>query len=174
MSEVSQKQLEANRQNAKLGGVKTEEGKAVSRFNALKHGLLSSEVLMEGEEQNDLEELSKSIRKELKPASQLEHVLVDRIIANTWRLKRAMKIEREMMYCDMEDLFFDEGKKHKLGRAIGKDLGNSDSYGKFIRYEASLERGIYKALHELQRIQAGRSGDKPPLPVAIDVDMNNE
>ena len=29
MPEVSQKQLEANRENAKLGGVKTEEGKAI-------------------------------------------------------------------------------------------------------------------------------------------------
>ena len=45
MSEISQKQLEANRENAKLGGVKTEEGKAVSRYNAVKHGLLSDKVL---------------------------------------------------------------------------------------------------------------------------------
>ena len=36
---ISDKQLEANRKNAKLGGVKTEEGKAVSRLNALKHGV---------------------------------------------------------------------------------------------------------------------------------------
>ena len=35
--ETSQKQIEANRENAKLGGVKTEEGKAVSRYNAIKH-----------------------------------------------------------------------------------------------------------------------------------------
>lgn len=38
MSEISQKQIEANQKNAKLGGVKTEEGKAVSKYNALKHG----------------------------------------------------------------------------------------------------------------------------------------
>jgi len=54
MSETSQKQLEANRQNAKLGGVKTEEGKAVSKYNALKHGLLSKEVLLKGEDEKVL------------------------------------------------------------------------------------------------------------------------
>ena len=36
---LTQKQLEANKENAKLGGVKTEAGKAVSRLNAVKHGL---------------------------------------------------------------------------------------------------------------------------------------
>ena len=54
MSEISQKQLEANRQNAKLGGVKTEEGKAISKYNAIKHGLLSKEVLLEGEDETKL------------------------------------------------------------------------------------------------------------------------
>jgi len=58
--EVSQEQLEANRQNAKLGGVKTEEGKAVSRYNAIKHGLLSKEVLLADETEADLILLGKN------------------------------------------------------------------------------------------------------------------
>ena len=32
---------------------------------------------------------------------------------------------------------------------------------------------LYKALHELQRIQASRAGKKPPAPIAIDVDVSN-
>ena len=54
MNEVSQKQLVANQKNAKLGGVKTEEGKAISKYNALKHGLLSKEVLLDGEDEKTL------------------------------------------------------------------------------------------------------------------------
>ena len=42
---TTEKQVKANRENAKKGGVKTPEGKAVVRYNALKHGLLSKEVL---------------------------------------------------------------------------------------------------------------------------------
>ena len=64
MSDISQKQLEANRENAKLGGVKTEEGKAVSKYNALKHGLLSKEVLLKSEDEAPLVELGKRLRNE--------------------------------------------------------------------------------------------------------------
>ncbi len=46
---TSEKQIEANKENGKLGGVKTDEGKAVSKYNAIKHGLLSKEVLLEDE-----------------------------------------------------------------------------------------------------------------------------
>jgi len=39
--------------------------------------------------------------------------------------------------------------------------------------ETTIERSLYKALHELQRLQVARraDGDAPP-PVAIDVDLS--
>jgi hypothetical protein len=44
---------------------------------------------------------------------------------------------------------------------------------KLSRYETTIERSLYKALHELQRLQVARraDGDAPP-PVAIDVDVS--
>jgi len=98
MTELSEKQLEANRQNAKLGGVKTEEGKAISRFNAIKHGILSKEILLTSEDENSLLELGKNLRSELKPQTEIELLLIDRIVANTWRLRRALKAEKENDY----------------------------------------------------------------------------
>ena len=173
MSEVSKKQLEANRQNAKLGGVKTEEGKAVSKYNALKHGLLSREVLLEGEDEGILVEMGKKLRAELEPMTELELVLVDRITANVWRLKRVMQMEREMMDGSRKSSFGDG--LQKLGQTLTHyDIAHNDIYGKLIRYESSIERGIYKALHELQRIQAVSAGEKIPAPIAIDVDTNTE
>jgi len=175
MSDVSQKQLEANRENAKLGGVKTEEGKAVSKYNALKHGLLSKEVLLKGEEEKTLIEVGKRLRMELEPQTELEMVLVDRITANVWRLRRVMQIEREMMDEDRNDMGFSlSNSKKTLGGAISHDFANYDTYGKLIRYESSIERGIYKALHELQRIQAARNGERPPAPLAVDIDISQE
>ena len=175
MSEISQKQLEANRENAKLGGVKTEEGKAVSKYNALKHGILSKEVLLEGEDEKTLIEVGKKLRAELEPQTELELVLVDRITANVWRLRRVMQIEREMMDDDKNDtLFALSDSKKTLGGAISHDSANADTYGKLVRYETSIERGIYKALHELQRLQAARMGEKPPAPIAVDVDVSKD
>ena len=40
-----------------------------------------------------------------------------------------------------------------------------------VRYESHLERSLYRTLHELQRLQAARSGGTFPLPVAVDVDV---
>jgi len=149
---ATEKQIEANRENAKLGGVKTEEGKAVSKYNALRHGLLSEKVLIKKESQAEIEELGKKLRADLQPKSAIEILLVDRIIANFWRLRRAMGLEKESVMSDY------------------KGLDNDADI--FFRYEAMLERGIYKALHELQRIQAARMGEKPPAPIAIDVDVS--
>jgi hypothetical protein len=43
---TSEKQVQANRENAKKGGVRTDEGKAIVKYNALKHGLLAREVVI--------------------------------------------------------------------------------------------------------------------------------
>ncbi len=42
---------------------------------------------------------------------------------------------------------------------------------KVNRYETSIERSFYKALHELQRLQAARQGPTP-APVAVDVTLD--
>lgn len=167
MSQISEKQLEANRQNAKLGGVKTEEGKAASRYNAIKHGILCQDIILSDEKEDDLVDFGKRMRAEFQPANEMELFLVDRIIANSWRLKRALKAEREMIEHDTQN-------EKNFGAALSYDFANYDSYGKFTRYETCLERGIYKALHELQRLQAQRNGQQVAPPVMIDVDVNSK
>ena len=91
---TSDKQFDANRQNAlKSTGPKTPEGKAAVRLNALKHGLLSREVLLPGEDEEALRELGERLRAELQPVGELENLLVDRIIAAYWRLRRLGRVE---------------------------------------------------------------------------------
>jgi DNA helicase HerA-like ATPase len=46
--------------------------------------------------------------------------------------------------------------------------------GVLSRYEVTLERSLYKALHELQRLQAARDGQAVPLPVVVDVSLSDE
>jgi hypothetical protein len=52
---TNERRVQANRRNALLStGSKTPEGKAVSAQNARKHGLLSCEVLLPGEDEEAL------------------------------------------------------------------------------------------------------------------------
>lgn len=171
---ASKKQIEANRKNAKKGGVKTTAGKEISKMNAIKHGLLSKEVLLEGEAVGSLIELGKNIRKEIKPQGEIEKILTDRIIANIWRLRRVLKVERETMQYkkvqEIERTHFDESDKQIERKSISEMLINDDMEN-ITRYETKIEKSIYKALHELQRLQSARAGNKPPAPIALDVDV---
>jgi len=79
---TSAKKAEVNRRNAlKSTGPKTPEGKAAVRHNAVKHGLLSKDVLLPGEDEAALKELGGRLREELQPVGELENLLVDRIIS---------------------------------------------------------------------------------------------
>ncbi len=187
MSEISQKQLEANRQNAlKSTGPKTPEGKAVVALNPIKHGLLSKEVLLAHEDENSLVELGKRLRHQLAPVGELEIMLVDRIIAAFWRLRRILRIEKDLVDKKVSDEIARMAKT-TWGRKKNKDSSPPPSvnlyealeykfsyFESFQRYETHIERGIYKALHELQRLQAARSGKAVPPPGVVDVDISGQ
>ena len=91
---TSDKQTRANRRNAlKSTGPTTPEGKATASQNALTHGLLSREVLLPGEDGAALVELSGRLGEELRPVGELEGLLVERVIAAAWRLRRLGRVE---------------------------------------------------------------------------------
>jgi hypothetical protein len=95
---MSPKQLAANRRNAdKSTGPKTPAGRAVSKMNALKHGILSKEVLVRGlnlkESSRELSALHQRFWQELNPVGPVEEMLVDQIVTTHWRLRRAVKAE---------------------------------------------------------------------------------
>ncbi len=216
---TSEGKAEANRRTAlKSTGPKTPEGKAAVRLNAVRHGLLSKEVLLPGEDGEALGELGERLGAELQPVGELENLLVDRIVAAVWRLRRlgrveagifawesleeqAERAEREargyekldyvpdMFDPDPEIVIIDE-KMHEealsearrmrseqedetatLGRTFARDADRANAFSKLSRYEASMERQLYKALHELERRQAARNGGVPP-PQVVDVDVS--
>ena len=49
---------------------------------------------------------------------------------------------------------------------------NADAFSKLSRYGAGIERSLYRALHELQRLQATRAGQPVLAPAAVDVDVS--
>jgi len=94
---ISEKQLQANRRNALSStGPRTEEGKGVASKNALKHGLLSSEVVIPGENPAEFASFRQAMLDDLAPLGQLELMLADRIVGSFWKLKRSGKMEKEL------------------------------------------------------------------------------
>jgi hypothetical protein len=183
---ASTKRNEANRQNAqKSTGPKTAEGKAVVSQNAIRHGLLATETLLPDEDTVIFDDFHQRLSNDLKPVGGLEELLIDRIVSSAWRLNRLMRIEVSMLRGEIEGIQQEQEQKdedppwlltvnkrpstsHPLGLAFRH---REDTVTKMSRYETALERALYRALHELQRIQATRNGASVPLPAAIDIDV---
>ena len=160
--------LAANRQNAILStGPRTPEGKAGAWQNARTHGLLSRQVLLPDENRARLIAVREYFLAELAPVGELETLLVERIIVCAWRLRRLHRVEAEVFDGERASLR-EAGLAADLGAAFGQA---SHTLSTLARYEAALERAFYRALHELQRLQAARAGQAVPPPVAVDVDM---
>lgn len=91
---TSVKQRQANKKNAqKSTGPKTGKGKAMSKYNAVKHGLTATSVLLPDEKRSDLEKFAISFYNDLQPVGPLEMLLVERIVFAAWRLLRFGRVE---------------------------------------------------------------------------------
>ena len=69
-----------------------------------------------------------------------------------------------------------EGKQEAetaiLGGTVIRDAEGANSFSKLSCYEAAIERSLYRALHELQRLQATRLANTNVRPLAaIDIDV---
>jgi hypothetical protein len=75
--------------------------------------------------------------------------------------RRLQQAEQEK--AELEEEFSRYRRKQLMPDTVTLDRVN--------RYETTLERSLYKALHELERRQAARDGQAVPLPVAVDVNL---
>ena len=104
---------EANRHNGKKGGVKTSRGRAITRFNALKHGILSNEVVIrKGDSQENPEAylaLIDGLQSDLQPVGMLEQTLVETVATCLWRKRRVLRFETGQIRqkLDNHDLHFE-------------------------------------------------------------------
>ena len=105
--DMTNKRLEANRKNCQLGGVKTSQGKSITRFNARKHGILSD--LINNKEKSTHEDYVEQLYNELQPNNIIEEMLVERIAVHYMKLRRLMSAESEYIdyVSNIEEFEFD-------------------------------------------------------------------
>ena len=154
---ASQRQIEANRRNSQLStGPRTTEGKAASRFNALKSGINAKAQVLPGEDPAELEAMAAGYHQDWAPTTWLERFLVDSLIRADWLLQRLSRIEAQLWAFRME-----EARKSMLD-----PLSESTPLGHmyYRLYEPlthlqrridSTERSYYRALAQLQRLRSG-------------------
>ena len=95
---ATEKQIKANRNNSlKSTGPQSVEGKEKIKLNATKHGLLSKRVCLVHEDRDEFENFRNSFIENLSPEGPLESLLVERIVAAAWRLKRVLTIETGLL-----------------------------------------------------------------------------
>ena len=89
-NETSSRRAEANRRNAqKSTGPRTAEGKARSRFNAVKHGMRAATPVLPGEDKAAFDDRLERWTRNLAPRDDVEQFLVKRAVELSWQLERA-------------------------------------------------------------------------------------
>ena len=95
---ASLKQIEANRRNAlKSTGPRSEEGKQISRRNAVRHGLTAETVIEGLEDPEDYKAFEAAVTSDYEAQSAAERELVLRLASLLWRLRRATSIETGLL-----------------------------------------------------------------------------
>jgi hypothetical protein len=148
--------IAANRANAtrSTGPVDTSK----TRFNGLAHGLTSKQAVIPGESHEEYERFSTTLRKDLKPGTALEKVLVDRVIAAAWRLQRFTRVESAFL-TNRIDAYLEANSESDPDAAMANlfiDPAESARMRLFLRYQNSVQREYDKAFKEFQAAKKER------------------
>lgn len=88
---TSERKSKANRRNAKRSTGPRDTTR--SRLNAQKHGIFSSELLIEPEDADIFEEFSDALWQWLAPVGPLEELQLDLLITHAWKLRIVNRYE---------------------------------------------------------------------------------
>ena len=150
---ATQKQIQANRSNAQLStGPRTEQGKAISRMNALKTGIDARNEAASGEDPAALAALAAEYDHEFQPIGLVERLLVDILIKDDWFLRRY-----RFLAADLVNHGANVAYETKRGADFGAGFAaNTDSFHRLHRHIIETERSFFTHLAELERRQALR------------------
>jgi hypothetical protein len=139
MTNISESQLEANRENSRRStGPITESGKAASSRNSLASGLFTKTICVEPEERGDYLEFCQTMLFQLRPDGLLESSLTDEIAGATWRLRRCSLVESTL---DDLDFFCEEVEKRR--RSVDRARAGAHSL-------------LHRSINQFRRLQTDR------------------
>lgn len=174
---ISAAKIDVNRRNAqKSTGPKDTTS---TRYNAVKHGLLAEGVTELDSPETFLDFCAK-IEADRQPVGEIETLLTRRVALCLARLMRAGLLEAEFLTAQLNPAIIKttggaiedfnltmNGKVEVLDPGLPARL-SADAVdtltSKFGRYETAVENKLYRALQQLERLQALRKDEMPPVP----------
>lgn len=146
-------QITANRANAQHStGPVSVQGKAAAAQNARQHGFTSRVPQVAEDQRAEFESLEAGLRLDIQPAGCLQEELFHRVLTHTWNLRRIEAVECGVLAAaDPAALTPEETAKLTL----------------FGRYRRDLERGLFRALQELRKLQADTPVTKQSQSAAV-------
>ena len=151
---TNEKQIHANRLNAQRStGPRSDEGRATVAQNALKHGVFSKQILLEGESKKEFEALKAEFYEQFRPQGFLEQLFCERALAAAWRLSRVTQMESMLIDHATRRSYDHSGIIEVLSGYSGDELSL------LSRYEISLEKILFRSLAELRSLQTARTSD---------------
>lgn len=138
---TTEKQIEANKKNALLStGAVTEEGKAIVAKNAVKHGVFARDLIISSgdgrENEEEYKQLLYNLIESLNPSGQMEHLLVEKIAVDFWRLRRVLRFETGSIRKHLDMVIYDyynkadwEGKKiNKTNEELDEEIAKQQEF----------------------------------------------
>lgn len=162
MALISAAKRAANRANAaRSTGPRSEDGKNVVRFNAVKHGMCAEHAVLPGEREAEFEALHAGMVQRLAPADPAERHLVDCAARELWRLRRGGLSETgALSQLANPYLLQSEGDEpvkrevYVLGETLRQDFAEGGFVEKLSRYESRSGRALERHLRLLQRLRS--------------------
>ncbi len=171
---ASEARIQANRANAaRSTGPRTEEGKARSRANSLKHGLTGDGVVLPEEDAAEVERLSLAFGDEMQAEGEVGLALARRMAVMSVRMDRCVVQEAaalsDRVRRALDDFEAPEGVgpdeadrlRAEAGRLALFDPSKEACLAR--KYEAAAERCFFRALKELRQLKA-----RPAASPAVD------
>ena len=143
-------QITANRANAqKSTGPRSAEGKSASRFNALKHGIDASSLVIPGEDPAEYESLVAEYVDEYRPQSASEFFHLDTMIRADWHKRRLETVE-----ADLYRTIMTESPDNSLAAVLLAESPAAKLLLRIQRQIAAFERTWHRANNEFRRARA--------------------
>ena len=104
----AEKTMSVNSLARRATGPRTPSGKERSKYNALKHGVFSSVVVLKGESRAEYESLLSGPQETFQPEGTLEEALVKKLAMTLWRHNRLIQAETAEIQSAVEFMEWDQ------------------------------------------------------------------